>query len=137
MSEPTTRARAWPRALALVVAASSLAGCGTPRATQQLDCALGGCLVGAGAIGGVTVGTSVLYDPNARDPDGAFVPVADQEGVSLLPWGIAIAVAGVVTGGAFLVAAALIDVDGEPSPATPAPTRPPPAKQGPTRPPPP
>jgi hypothetical protein len=130
-------ARVSARALALALAAAAATGCGTPRATQQLELAVGGCLVGAGAIGGVTVGTSVVYEPNARDADGAFVPVADQQGVSLLPWGVAIAVAGLVTGGAFLVAGALIEVDEPPRPARSDPTRPPPAKSGPTRPPPP
>jgi hypothetical protein len=140
-ARPATRrlsARVSARALALALAAPAATGCGTPRATQQLELAVGGCLVGAGVVGGVTVGTSVVYEPNARDADGAFVPVADQQGVSLLPWGVAIAVAGLVTGGAFLVAGALIDVDEPPQPAKSDSTRPPPpAMSGPTRPTPP
>ena len=106
-------------ASASVVATSLLAGtgCATASATRDLFFVTGGCLIGTGAIGGVTVGTSVIYDPSARDDDGAFVPVADQEGQSLLPVGVGIGLVGLLGGGALLVAGGLMEVPEEPAPA--------------------
>ncbi len=115
------RSPAWA---GLLAAALASAGCATTEGNRDLFHATGACLVATGVVGGVTVGTSVIYDPAARDEDGAFVPVADQEGTPLWPWGVGIATVGVLGGSALFVAAALLDED-EPARATGAPPPPP------------
>jgi hypothetical protein len=96
--------------LALSTTTSLLAACSTPSATRDLEYALGCCALGTGVVGGTLVATSVVYDPRARQDDGAFIPVADQEGVSLLPWGIGIGVVGVAAGGTLIAIAALTEI---------------------------
>jgi len=103
---------------AMVVAATSMTACATSSETRNLEYGLGGLTVGAGVIGGALVGTTVLFDPRERNDDGSFVPVADQEGVSLWPWGVGIAVVGVGVGGALIAAGALTPVDNEKSAST-------------------
>jgi hypothetical protein len=91
----------------------STTACATSSETRNLEYGLGGCALGVGVIGGGLVASSVVYDPRARNEDGSFVPVADQEGVSLLPWGVGIGVVGVATGSALIAAGALTPVPDE------------------------